>query len=223
MYDIIKKQNGERFAKAIRNYDNGIFDIPNIDKIVKYAGRDAEPIMQYLISLKNIKIVETGNPQNPFELLNKAGYDAYVADTLGKQNAIKQYFAPGEELCTFRDFNRYLNYYIINAVRKDVDKIKRSDFKNPQREDEYGTSVLSIQILKKGGFISIKNRYNHTVDNCDNTYNSNPDNIIAGLAEAFKHYFNVNFSTRTVLLPECYVLISGQICKYNSEINNIYF
>ena len=25
MYDVIKKQNGERFAKAIRNYDNGIF------------------------------------------------------------------------------------------------------------------------------------------------------------------------------------------------------
>ena len=41
MYDIIKKQNGERFAKAICNYDNGIFDVPNIDKIVKYAGRDA--------------------------------------------------------------------------------------------------------------------------------------------------------------------------------------
>ena len=52
MYDIIKKQNGEHFAKAIRNYDNGIFDIPNIDKIVKYAGRDAEPILNYLISLK---------------------------------------------------------------------------------------------------------------------------------------------------------------------------
>jgi hypothetical protein len=43
MYDIIKKQNGEHFAKAIRNYDNGIFDVPNIDKIVKYAGPDAEP------------------------------------------------------------------------------------------------------------------------------------------------------------------------------------
>ncbi len=56
MYEIIKKQNGERFAKAIRNYDNGIFDIPNIDKIVRYAGRDAEPIMQYLISLKDVKI-----------------------------------------------------------------------------------------------------------------------------------------------------------------------
>ena len=56
MHDVIKAQNGERFAKAIRNYDNGIFDIPNIDKIVKYAGRDAEPIMQYLVSLKGIKI-----------------------------------------------------------------------------------------------------------------------------------------------------------------------
>ena len=111
----------------------------------------------------------------------------------------------------------------MNAVRKDVANIKRKDFKNPQREDEYGTSVLSIQILKKGGFISIKNRYNHTVDNCDNTYNSNPDNIIVGLAEALKHYFNVNFSTRTVLLPDGYVLISGQVCKYNSEINNTYF
>lgn len=223
MYDIIKKQNGERFARAIRDCDNGIFDVPNIDKIVKYAGRDAEPILQYLASLKNIKIVETGNPQNPFDLLDKAGYNAYVADTLGKQNAIRQYFAPGEELCTFRDANRYLNYYIVNAVRKDVDNIKRKDFKNPQREDEYGTSVLSIQILKKGGFISIKNRYNHKVDNCDNTYNSNPDNIIVGLAEALKHYFNVNFSTRTVLLPDGYVLISGQVCKYNSEINNTYF
>ena len=42
MYEIIKKQNGERFARAIRNYDNGIFDVPNIDKVVKYAGRDAE-------------------------------------------------------------------------------------------------------------------------------------------------------------------------------------
>ena len=170
MYEIIKKQNGERFARAIRDCDNGIFDVPNIDKIVKYAGRDAEPILQYLASLKNIKIVETGNPQNPFDLLDKAGYNAYVADTLGKQNAIRQYFAPGEELCTFRDSSRYLNYYIINAVRKDVDNIKRKDFKNPQREDEYGTSVLSIQILKKGGFISIKNRYNHTVQNPDNIF-----------------------------------------------------
>ena len=221
MYDIIKKQNGEHFAKAIRNYDNGIFDIPNIDKIVKYAGRDAEPIMNYLVALKQIKIQEMSVHMDPITLLSKAGYNAYVADTLEKQNAIKKYYAPGEELCTFRDNGRFKNYYIINAVRKDVDKIKRSA--HPSRDDKYGTSVISIQILKTGGFISIKNRYNHTVQNCDNTLDSNPDNIILGLSDAIKHHFNVDFSSQHVPLPNHYISIHGQICRYNSEIENIYF
>lgn len=221
MYDIIKKQNGEHFAKAIRNYDNGIFDIPNIDKIVKYAGRDAEPIMNYLVALKQIKIQEMSVHMDPITLLSKAGYNAYVADTLEKQNAIKKYYAHGEELCTFRDNGRFKNYYIINAVRKDVDKIKRSA--HPSRDDKYGTSVISIQILKTGGFISIKNRYNHTVQNCDNTLDSNPDNIILGLSDAIRHHFNVDFSSQHVPLPNHYVSIHGQICRYNSEIENIYF
>ncbi len=223
MYDIIKKQNGERFAKAIRNYDNGIFDIPNLDSIVRYAGRDAEPIMQYLISLKNVEIQEHAVHMDPIALLNQAGYNAYIADTLKKQNAIRPYFAPGEELCTFRDSKRFENYYIINAVRKDVDKIRRRDFNNPQREDAYGTSVLSIQILKTGGFISIKNRYNHSVSNPDNTLNSNPDNIILGLSDALKHHFNVDFSSQKVSLPNRYIDVNGQILKYNTERNNVYF
>ncbi len=221
MYDIIKKQNGERFAKAIRNYDNGIFDIPDIDKIVKYAGHDAEPIMNYLVSLKQIKIQEMSVHMDPITLLDRAGYDAYIADTLEKQNAIGKYYARGEELCTFRDDDRFKNYYIINAVRKDVDKIKRGN--PPQRDDEYGTSVISIQVLKTGGFISIKNRYNHAVQNCDNTLNSNPDNIILGLSDAIKHHFRVDFSAQHVSLPSHYVLMNGQICRYNSEILNVYF
>lgn len=223
MYDIIKKQNGETFAKAIRNYDNGIFDVPNIDKIVKYAGRDAEPIMAYLLSLKKIEIQEHSVHMNPLKLLDMAGYDAYVADTLKKQNAIKKYYKYDEELCTFRDPHRFEKYFIINAVRKDVDKIKRSKLKNPERDDEYGTSVMSIQILKTGGFISIKNRYNHTVDNPDNTLNSNPDNIIPGLSDAIKHYFNVDFSSQKVTVPNGYTIINDQIIRYNGERNNVYF
>ena len=223
MYEIIKKQNGEHFAKAIRNYDNGIFDIPNIDKIVKYAGRDAEPIMQYLISLKDVKIEAQAVHQDPIRLLDKAGYDAYIADTLEKQNAIQKYYATGEGLCTFRDPDRFKKYYIINAVRKDVDKIKRQDFKKPQRDDKYGTSVLSIQVLKTGGFISIKNRYNHTVEHHDNTFNSNPDNIIIGLSDAIKHHFNVDFSASMVRLPNGYYLIQNKIIKSNSEFENIIF
>ena len=221
MFDIIKKQNGERFAKAIRNYDNGIFDIPNLDKIVKYAGRDAEPIMNYLVSLKNIQIEEMAVHRNPIELLSMAGYDAYIADTLEKQNAIKKYYAKGEELCTFRDPHRFEKYYMINAVRKDINKIKRSE--KPEREDEYGTSVISIQVLKTGGFISIKNRYNHTVPQPDNTFNSNPDMIFPGLADSIKHFFNVDFSAQNVQLPTHYTIINNQICKYNQEIDNTYF
>ena len=223
VFEQIKKQNGEAFAKAIRAYDNGIFDVPGIVDIVKYAGREAESIMNYLVSLKNIQIEEHGVYQDPIALLDQAGYNAYYADTLQKQNAIQKYYAQGEELCTFRDNTRYKKYHIINAVRKDVDQIKREDFKNPKREDKYGTSVLSIQILKKGGFISIKNRYNHTVLNPDNTLNSNPDNIILGLSESLKHYLKVDFTSQKTLLPNNYILIKNKIIHYNYEVDNIYF
>lgn len=223
MFDIIKKQNGEHFAKVIRNYDNGIFDIPNIDKIVKYAGKEAEPIINYLISLKDIQVRTKNCNKSPFELLYEAGYHAEYADTLEKQNDISKYFAFGEELCTFKDPERYKKYYIINAVKFNADKINRADFRTPIREDEYGTSVISIQMLKSGGFISIKNRYNHSVDNADNTYNSNPDNIIDGLSEALMKHFNVDFSSKEEKLPAKYIFMAGQILKYNYEVNNVYY
>ena len=224
VFEQIKKQNGERFAKAIRGYDNGIFDIPGIVDIVKYAGSEAEPIMDYLESLKEVHIEETGAYEDPITLLDKAGYDAYYVTNLEEQNAIQKYYAKGEELCTFRDPHRFEKYHIVNAVRKDVDQIRREDFEgHEQREDKYGTSVLSIQILKEGGFISIKNRYNHTVDNPDNTLGSNPDRIILGLSNALRHHFGTDFSAQKATLPNGYTFINGQIIRYNYEQNNIYF
>ncbi|MDR1337669.1 MAG: hypothetical protein LBJ73_01415 [Rickettsiales bacterium] len=223
-FDIIKKQNGERFAKAVRNYDNGIFDIPGIADIVKYAGRDADPVLEYLSSLKKLEIKDTGRQlESPFELLHRAGYRAEYADTLKKQNSIKKYFKPGEELCTFHDSSRYHNYYILNAVRYDVDGIIRENFADPRREDDYGTSVISIQVLKSGGFISIKNRYNHHVNSPDNTFGSNPDNIIKGLAASIRRHFNVDFASREVELPNGYTFIKNRLIKYNTEVNNMYF
>ena len=239
IFEQIKKQNGEHFAKAIRGYDNGIFDIPGIVDIVKYAGREAEPIMEYLESLKQVQIEETGVYQDPITLLDAAGYNAYYVTSLEEQNKIEPYYATAEELkkmgihppsstgealCTFRDSTRFKNYHIINAVRKDVDQIRREDFKGKEkREDRYGTSVISIQILKSGGFISIKNRYNHSITNPDNTFNSNPDNIILGLSNAIRHHFDVDFSAQKVKLPNGYTFINNQIIKYNYEKDNIYF
>ena len=90
MFDIIKKQNGERFAKAIRSFDGGIFDIPNIDEILKYADKNPKPILKYLSSLKGILIQDDGVKRDPFTLLYKAGYSAEYADTLEKQNDIEK-------------------------------------------------------------------------------------------------------------------------------------
>ena len=76
MYKKIKKQNGERFAQAIRAHHNGIFEIPELDKILRHAGRDAEPLLPYLTSLliKNDDEAEVETkPEDPFILLDKAG------------------------------------------------------------------------------------------------------------------------------------------------------
>ncbi len=224
MYKKIKKQNGEQFAQAIRAHHNGIFDIPELDKILHHAGRDAEPLLHYLTSLlinNNMLEVET-EPEDPFVLLDRAGYAAFYAGTLEKQNSIKKYFAKGELLCTFNDNSRYQKYHIVHAVKKDVDKIKREDFKGKERrEDEYGTSVISIQMLKTGGFISIKNRYNHKVANCDNTFGSNPDNIVKGLSKSLKEHFNVDFKADS-RLPGDFILVDRQIFKYHQETDGFY-
>ena len=219
VFEQIKKQNGEHFAKTIRSFDNGIFDVPGIADVVKYAGREAEPILNYLVSLKKIHIDTTPDYKDPIQLLDEAGYRAYYVHNLDEQNAIMPYFAPGEQLCTFYDQTRFQKFHIINAVKKNVQEIKREDFVgHEEREDAYGTSVISIQILRTGGFISIKNRYNHIVENADNTFNSNPDNIIKGLSNALRQKFKVDFSSQVTVLPENYTFVNGQIIKYHAEM-----
>ncbi|MCR4917835.1 MAG: hypothetical protein K5912_02715 [Alphaproteobacteria bacterium] len=214
---IIKNRNGEYFAQKIRKF----LDIPNIEQIVHFAGRDPEPLLNYLKSLNNIKIKEYTEHNNPINLLNIAGYNAYIADTLKKQNAIKKYFEPTEEICTFKDSHRFETNFIINAVRKNINRIERPEF--PKRDDEYGTSVISIQIAKDGNGIIITNRYNHKVLHSDKTFDGDPDNIIPGLSDALKHKFNIDFSSHCILLPKPYILVNNQICKYNQQVENTFF
>ena len=224
IFELIKKQNGEHFAQSIRQYDSGIFDIPDITKTLKYAGREATPLLAYLESLKKIEIISHGNYLNPIMLLHQAGYEAYYADTLEKQNAISRYFEPGEKQCTFDDATRFQKFHIINAVRKNAKQLNRAFFKGKERrEDAYATSVLSIQILKTGGFISIKNRYNITVENPDNTFGSNPDKIIPGLTASLIKHLKVDFVSQNMDLPKGYFLLGNQILKYNYVQNGIYF
>ncbi len=227
MYDIIKKLKGEAFAQGIRNYDARIFDVPGIQEWVRYARRDVEPLLPFLRSLISKSKTQEISDKSPFELLKQAGYTAFYADTLKKQNSIKKYFSKKEELCTFSDPNRFKRYHIIHCVKEGADKLKRSDFKGHEdRQDEYGTSVISIQILKTGGFIKICNRYNHTVENPDNTFGSNPDNIILGLSDSLKKHFKVNFSIPYLskyVLPEYYIIVQNHLIYYTLEKEDMYF
>ncbi len=228
MYDKIKRQNGECFAKAIRDFDSGIFEIERLAEILKYAGYNPISLLPFLRCFFIKRETKNINTQkSPFELLQEAGYDAFYADTLEKQNSIQKYFTEKENLCTFMDETRYQKYHIIHCIKKGADKLKRKDFLGKEkREDEYGVSVISIQILKESGFIKITNRYNHTVECCDNTFNSNLDNIIGGLTQAFQKYFNIKFSFPDIDMPDGYLIATDEnsckIIEYYTEENDIF-
>ena len=240
VFKKIEKQNGKIFARVMRGDGSAIpegstpfrnvnlLDTPDLVNMLRYAGKDPNDAIELIPVIKerrDIALRKTETKQESFEdpikLLDMAGYNAFYVKTLEQQNSIKKYFKPSEKLCTFRDPDRYKKNYIIHAVKKNVDDIKRSD--HPQREDEYGTSVISIQILKTGGAISIKNRYNHTVTNPDHTFNDNPDNIIPGLSAALKHKFGVDFVVSDSKIPENYIFIHNQLIRYNYEVDNVYF
>ena len=124
--------------------------------------------------------------KTPEELMSEAGYVLVECYNEGDIQAFRKYYAPGEELCTFKG-GRLDRCRVFFAVKKNVLDIKREDFKKPKREDEYGTSVISIQFTKDGTYtLSIKNRYNHTVNNPDATFSNNLDNIIPGLTASFE-------------------------------------
>ena len=168
---------------------------------------------------------ELGMIKTPEELMSEAGYVLVECYNEGDIQAFRKYYAPGEELCTFKG-GRLNRCRVFFAVKKNVSDIKREDFKNPTRQDEYGTSVISIQFTKDGtNTLSIKNRYNHTVNNPDATFSNNLDNIIPGLTESFERYKGIiqmykikNFEIKGYVMAN-----DGKYYKYNYEINNVYY
>ena len=238
---LIKKYYGENFMHLCRELFPTLLEkegllfylIKNKFHYNKYLYDDiieqdkVNDFKDYIYSLIDEKIKkEIIVDKNPFELLNDAGYILYECKTEKDIQKFKKYYKNDEELCTFRD-NRLETNYVFFAVKKNVDKIKREDFFSPKREDEYGTSVISIQFSKNAhNTLSIKNRYNHTVKNPDATFSNNLDNIIPGLTNSFKkHYkFNISENYEQDFELENYVkAIDGELYKYNYEINNVYY
>lgn len=156
------------------------------------------------------------------EDFKKAGYDTVVFDDEEKIAECKKYYAAGEVICTYNNLSgRMSQYHMLVAIKKDIDKIQRS--KTPQREDEYGTSILNIQIAKNGSHMSIKNRYNHTVSECDSTLNNNLDLLVPGLQAKVLGYYNIASLNKNKTYYKNIVNINGVYLKYVTEVENVYF
>lgn len=156
------------------------------------------------------------------EDFNKAGYDTVIFDDEEKIAECEKYYTSGERICTYNNLSGRMNqYHMLVVIKKDIDKIQRS--KNPRREDEYGTSILNIQIAKNGSHMSIKNRYNHTVSECDSTLNNNLDLLVQGLQAKVLGYYKIAYLNKNKSYYKNIVRINGIYLKYNKEVNNVYF
>ena len=218
LFPTILEENGKLFSLLKEHFDYN----RNLYKDIVDNNLESDfycYITSFLIE-NNDEITEIN--ETPYELMNKAGYNLYKCETYKDTLEYKKYYIPGERLCTFNDENRVNNYDVYFAVKKDVDNIKRENFKNPNRQDEYGTSVISIQFSKEYNQVSIKNRYNHTVANPDATFSNNLDNIIFGLQESFNKYYNYNVEKSNLEIRN-YVSVNDKYYHYNIEKNNIYY
>ncbi len=183
--------------------------------------------IEYIHSLIDIKIERENMNKTPQELLSEAGYNFYECKTEEEIQSFRKYYEKDEELCTFKEGNRLDQCYVFFAVKKNVDQIKRENFDYPSRQDEYGTSVISIQFEKgKYNTLSIKNRYNDKIANPDATFSNNLENIIHGLTYAFEETYNLRiFQNENVNfeLPNYIRAEDGRFYKYNYAIDKVYY
>lgn len=237
---LIKNKYGENMMRFCRECFPTLLETPGMlftllsnrfaynkflyDDIIEQGAE--QEFKNYIYSLVCVEKPKITINKSPKELLNEAGYILYECKTEEDIQKFKKYYAKDEELCTFNG-GRLCNYYVFFAVKKNADEIKRKNFNNPERQDEYGTSVISIQFSKgEKNTVSIKNRYNHRVKNPDATFNNNLDNIIEGLTGSFiKEYkLNINQKNNGDFELDNYVLANDEkYYKYNYEINNIYY
>ena len=167
--------------------------------------------------------------KTPFELMDKAGYNLYACAPGKDIDAFKKYYAVGEAL-RLHYSKKLWDSYIFIAVKKNVDEIRREDFKNPDRQDEYATSVLCIQIAAESlKVLAIKNRYNSTVPDHDSTFSKNLDNIVPGLTASFNRYFadyplNKQFKNKFLHEKLLYKRANdGKYYRYHLETSDTYF
>ena len=244
----LKKHYGEKFAKFARANFSTILEkegtLTNIiEEYFAHSHSLFEDVLNENVEADFVKFVYSkykginvdyyfpSGGKTPEELLSQAGYILFPECQTEKDlEQFKKYYYKDELICTlWPEANRLSSNRVWFAVKKNVDEIKREDFKKPYRQDKYGTSVISIQ-FDKGEMtrVSIKNRYNHTVINPDATFSNNLDNIIPGLTNAFCEKYGIYLDENITysLSLQNYTRLNGKkFYRYNvfDIISNITF
>jgi len=166
-------------------------------------------------------------PETPGQLMLSSDYSLYKCERPEDCMQFIRYYTENELLCTFDDIEGRLEECdVFFAVRFDADELNREDFENPEREDAYGTSVISIQFYKEDGSVSIKNRYNHSVENPDATFSNDLDNICPGLTDSFATHYglyqSVDYEDYEVFYSGEFIQAEGNknfhILRYKDEV-----
>ena len=229
MFPVILEQDGKLLSILENNFSHNCNSL--YESITK-KGLETE--------FKNLIFEEFGKKReksekiekrSPYEILDEAGYNLYECKTEDDIQSFRKYYARNEVLCTIYNGGRLNTRDCFFAVRKDVDKIERENFTNPQKEDEYSTSVLGIQFTRDARCtVEIISRYNHTVSNPNCTLGNDLDRLAPGLGQSFANLlkergliFN-NSQTKTNFEIPGYTLASdGKYYKYNMEVDGIYY
>lgn len=228
---FIKKYYGEKFMHLCRSLFPTILETEGLLSKIIFKNFAPTPMLYDYIKDEKSEFVSFINSEagltseifpetnlTPEELMDKAGYILFP-ECKSQEDLMQFYhfYAKGEEICTFVDMNRLRDCRVWFAVKKNAASLRRQDFAKPERQDEYGTSVISIQFLDGHiSGLSIKNRYNHTVARPDATFNNNLENIIPGLTNAFINTYGIEFSSKQykdfikISLEECFACVKDR-------------
>ena len=169
-----------------------------------------------------IGVIRKTNQAEIMEAFKKAGYDTVIFDDENRIREAQKYYRAGEVICTYSNLvGRMREYHMIVAIKANIDEIKHAD--EPQRDDEYGTSILNIQIARNGSHMSIKNRYNHAVSNPDATLNNNLDMLSPGLQSMVLGYYGFASLRQEKQYYKNVVKIGGIYLKWHTEHDNKYY
>ena len=183
---------------------------------------DIKSICAEISSNGTIGQLQNATQEDIVKAFAAVGYYTVIFDDEEAIYEARKYYRSEELICTYNDLpHRMQEYHIIVAIHDNIGKIKRSQ--NPARDDEYGTSILNIQIARNGSHMSIKNRYNHTVPQPDSTLNNNLDLLSPGLQGKVLGYYGFACLASKKACYNNIVNIGEVYLKYHTERDNVYY